>query len=93
MKITVLVPCHNEEEALPFFLAEIQKTADTMSAEHGVSFEFLFINDGSRDGTLNLLREYSKNDSRVNYISFPAILAKKPVYTPDCSMLKAITSL
>jgi len=77
MKITVLVPCHNEEEALPFFLAEIQKTADTMSAEHGVSFEFLFINDGSRDGTLNLLREYSKNDSRVNYISFSRNFGKE----------------
>ena len=47
--LTAIVPCYNEEEALPFFYAEISRVAAEMQA---VDFEFLFINDGSKDGTL-----------------------------------------
>lgn len=76
--ISVIVPCYNEEAALPYFLSEIQKTANHLSAKYsGLSFEFLFVNDGSRDGTLHLLRRYAREDSRVRYISFSRNFGKE----------------
>lgn len=75
--ISIIVPCYNEEEALPLFLPELKKTADTMTAEYGEEFEFLFINDGSGDGTLALLRRYAAEDPRVRYISFSRNFGKE----------------
>ena len=45
--VTAIVPCYNEEAALPYFLREIRKVADAMSATYDLNFEFLFVNDGS----------------------------------------------
>lgn len=50
-KISVVVPCYNEEAALPYFFSEIRKVADKMSADDSLLFEFLFVNDGSKDKT------------------------------------------
>ena len=58
-KISIVVPCYNEEEALPLFYKEICKVAKEMKF---VDFEFLFINDGSKDRTLEILKEYAKKD-------------------------------
>lgn len=76
-KISAVVPCYNEQEALPYFLQEIRKVSDEMTAEYGVEFEFLFINDGSADGTLQLLREAARTDPRVRYISFSRNFGKE----------------
>ncbi len=76
-KISVVVPCYNEESALPYFIVEIRKVADNMSSTNDISFEFLFINDGSKDGTLDLLRTYAKEDKRVRYISFSRNFGKE----------------
>lgn len=73
-KISIVVPCYNEEESLPIFYEEICRVASEMKK---VDFEFLFINDGSKDKTLNLLREFSKNDKRVRYISFSRNFGKE----------------
>ena len=75
--ISIIVPCYNEEEALPLFLPELQKVADEMTAAHKEEFEFLFINDGSKDRTLELLRRFSREDSRVRYISFSRNFGKE----------------
>ena len=53
-KITIAVPCYNEEQALPPFFAEVTKVAGEMPY---VEFEFLFINDGSRDKTMEVIKE------------------------------------
>ena len=51
-KISVVVPCYNEQEVLPLFYTEIQKVMTEIRQEHpDTDFELLFINDGSRDGT------------------------------------------
>jgi len=76
-KISVIVPCYNEEAALPYFFPEIQRTADSMSAANELCFEFLFVDDGSKDNTLKLLRQYAKQDSRVRYISFSRNFGKE----------------
>ena len=60
-KISVIVPCYNEEEVLPIFYEEIDRVSKEM---HKVDFEFLFINDGSKDKTLNILRELAKKDKK-----------------------------
>lgn len=75
--ISIIVPCYNEEEALPLFLPELKKVADAMTADFGEEFEFLFINDGSRDGTLPLLRQFAREDPRVRYISFSRNFGKE----------------
>lgn len=72
--ISVIVPCYNEEEALPYFYEEIKKTASKMDY---VDFEFIFVNDGSKDNTLKILKDYSNNDARVKYISFSRNFGKE----------------
>ena len=73
-KISIIVPCYNEEEALPIFYKEINRVSKEMK---NVDFEFLFINDGSRDKTLDILRDLSKNDKRVRFISFSRNFGKE----------------
>lgn len=75
--LTAIVPCCNEEAALPYFLPEIQKTADKLFAAYALEMEFIFINDGSQDGTLELLRTYAEADERVRYISFSRNFGKE----------------
>src|SRR5574344_2998431 len=74
-KISVVVPCYNEHEALPYFYDEITKIADEMKKK--VEFEILFVNDGSKDDTLKGLRELSKKDKRVRYVSFSRNFGKE----------------
>lgn len=73
-KITAIVPCYNEEEALPLFYKEITRVAEEMKE---VDFEFLFINDGSKDATIDILRDLSKKDKRVRYVSFSRNFGKE----------------
>ncbi len=76
--ISVVVPCYNEEEVLPMFYNEIIKVTNGMKAEHkDIEFEFLFINDGSKDRTLPIFREMADSDSRVRYISFSRNFGKE----------------
>lgn len=75
--LSVIVPCYNEEAALPYFFSEIRKAADSMSAAYNLCFEFVFIDDGSKDGTLELLREFTAEDRRARYISFSRNFGKE----------------
>ena len=77
-KISVIVPCYNEQEVLPMFREKILNVTDEMSKKNsGLEFEFLFINDGSKDGTLEILREFSRDDSRFRYVSFSRNFGKE----------------
>lgn len=73
-KISVIVPCYNEEESLPIFYEEINKVMKEMKK---VKFELIFINDGSKDRTLEILRELAKQDKNVRYISFSRNFGKE----------------
>ena len=73
-KISIIVPCYNEEESLPIFYKEIDKISKEMKS---VDFEFLFINDGSKDKTLEILRKLAKKDKRVRYVSFSRNFGKE----------------
>ena len=72
--ISVIIPCFNEEASLPFYKEEILKVMQQMSSEE---FELLFINDGSKDTTLPLLKQYAAEDSRFKYVSFSRNFGKE----------------
>ncbi len=73
-KISVIVSCYNEQESIPYFYEEITKVADQMKSFH---FEFLFVDDGSIDHTLSILKTLSKEDQRVRYLSFSRNFGKE----------------
>lgn len=74
-KISIVVPCYNEEESLPLFYQEVNKITEKMKEK--ATFEFLFVNDGSRDKTLEILRDFARKDERVRYISFSRNFGKE----------------
>ena len=80
--ISLIVPCYNEEQSLPYFQKEVSAVMDRMNY---LDFEIIFVNDGSRDGTLALLRQMAAQDKRIKYLSFSGISARRPPCTPDYS--------
>lgn len=82
MKITAIVPCYNEQEAIPYFYDEATKVLSGMD----VDYELLFINDGSKDGTLSVLKDYAQKDEHVKYISFSRNFGKEAaMYAGFCN--------
>ncbi|HFI0578975.1 TPA: glycosyltransferase family 2 protein [Streptococcus suis] len=71
--ISVIVPCYNEEEAIPYFY----EAMETVRNETGDRFEYIFVNDGSNDGTLKVLRQLSSQDRAVRYLSFSRNFGKE----------------
>lgn len=69
-----VVPCFNEEEAIPYYYEEMQKY---LSKLDNLEFEFIFIDDGSSDGTLKEIEKLSGLDKRVHYVSFSRNFGKE----------------
>lgn len=79
-KISVIVPCWNEEEALPIYYREMRRVMDIMKQRFGKDapkFELLFVDDGSQDGTLKILKTFRERDSRCRYLSFSRNFGKE----------------
>ena len=74
-RISIVCPCLNEELALPAFYEALK--AQVFSALPEETFEVLFINDGSRDGTLDWLKKTHAADSRIQYLSFSRNFGKE----------------
>lgn len=72
-KISIIVPCYNEEEAIKIFYDKITEVSSRVEAD----FEYIFVNDGSKDKTLEIVKEYAKMDPRVRYISFSRNFGKE----------------
>nr|WP_325304794.1 glycosyltransferase family 2 protein [uncultured Dysosmobacter sp.] len=75
--VSIIVPCYNEEAALPYFLEAIRKTEAEMTAAWGCTFELVFVDDGSRDGTLEALRAAAREDPGIRYLSFSRNFGKE----------------
>ena len=75
-KISVVVSCYNEEKALPLFYEEMERVRK-QDFEGNVDFEYIFVNDGSKDKTLDIIRELRKKDSKVRYVSFSRNFGKE----------------
>lgn len=73
MTISIIVPCFNEEESLPLFYAEMEKIKFQLN-DH---FEYIFVNDGSKDRTLAILRELNQKNNSVRYLSFSRNFGKE----------------
>ncbi len=74
MKVNIIVPCYNEEAVLHMFYDECTKVINTVQ---GYEFEYLFINDGSKDSTLKIMQDLAQKDDRVKYISFSRNFGKE----------------
>ena len=72
--VTIIVPCYNEEEALPVFYRAVCKVAEELPQ---YALSLLLVNDGSRDGTLSVMRELARQDERVRYLSFSRNFGKE----------------
>lgn len=90
-KVSLLIPCYNEEASLPL-LHEAVRTL--MDSRPGYEWEVLLINDGSCDGTLGLMRDLHRRDSRISYLDLSrnfgkerAMLAGFDYVTGDCTVI------
>lgn len=76
--VSILIPCFNEQDSLPVLYQEVVKVIDALDK---YSFELLFVNDGSQDGTLSLIQTYQTKDGRVSYVDLSRNFGK------ECAML------
>lgn len=90
-KISVLVPCYNEEASLPMLYSELVKV---MNLCDSYDWEVLFINDGSRDNTLSVIKDLRRKDMRISYVDLSrnfgkenAMLAGFDYVTGDCMVI------
>lgn len=93
-KVSILIPAYNEEASLPLLYKELVKLMDTRELSHIYTWEILFVNDGSKDNTLEVLREFRQIDNRINYIDLSrnfgkenAMLAGFDYVTGDCMVI------
>lgn len=76
--LSLVIPCKNEEEAIPYFYKEASFVLDKLSESHSIKeAEFIFVDDGSDDKTLEIIKNLAENDSRVHYISFSRNFGKE----------------
>lgn len=73
-KISILVPCYNEELSLPIFYSEL---STLISQRSEYEWEILFVNDGSKDNTLEQIRDLRKKDARVNFVNLSRNFGKE----------------
>ena len=90
-KISILIPCYNEEQSLPLLYPELVKLMDGNTA---YDWELMFVNDGSKDNTLECLKQLRQQDARVNYVDLSrnfgkeaAMLAGFDYVTGDCMVI------
>ena len=87
-KVTIIIPAYNEEASLPFLYERIEKLINSID---NYEFEILFVNDGSKDKTIELIKEYREKDNRISYVDFArnfgketAMIAGLDYATGDC---------
>lgn len=79
-KISVVIPCWNEEEALPIYYEEMSRVMELMTQKtekNEPDFELIFVDDGSLDGTLQIMKELNQRDVRCRYLSFSRNFGKE----------------
>ena len=73
-KISIIIPCYNEKESLPLFYDELNKNINKFD---NAEFEIIFVNDGSNDNTLDIIKDMATKDNRIKYISFSRNFGKE----------------
>ena len=72
--ISILIPCYNEQESLPALYERLKELMDSIE---NYQFEIMFVNDGSRDDTLKIIKDLRAKDSRVNYVDLSRNFGKE----------------
>lgn len=81
-KISIIVPCYNEQEALPLFYPEAVRVLESIDYD----YELIFVNDGSKDDTLKVLKDLAQRDVHVTYLSFSRNFGKEAaMYAGFCN--------
>lgn len=90
-KVSILIPSYNEEQSLPLLYKQLVEVTNNLSQ---YEWEFMFVNDGSRDNTLNVIQQLREQDNRVNYVDLSrnfgkevAMLAGFDYVTGDCVVI------
>ncbi len=82
-KLTLIIPCYNEEQALPYFYEEVCRVGEELT---NYQLELLFVDDGSKDGTLSVVKGFAEKDERVKYLSFSRNFGKEgAMYAGFCN--------
>jgi glycosyltransferase involved in cell wall biosynthesis len=83
MKISLIIPCYNEEESLNPLYDELKRVTSSMPS---YDFEMIFVDDGSKDKTLSILKDFAAQDERITYISFSRNFGKEAaMYAGFCN--------
>ena len=85
-KLSIVVPCFNEESTIPIFYNTVEKIKKQIDAD----VEYCFVDDGSKDKTLTILRDLSKKSESVHYISFSRNFGKEAALYAGLKMAKGI---
>lgn len=75
--LSIVVPCYNEEESIPLFYRETRKAANELRQRLRVQVEYVFVDDGSTDSTLDILKKLRAQDKQVHYVSFSRNFGKE----------------
>ena len=97
-KVSILIPCYNEEKSLPLLYGELRQIIDdkndTKKQEKDYEWEILFVNDGSKDNTLTIIKQLREKDNRICYVDLSrnfgkekAMLAGFDYVTGDCMII------
>lgn len=89
--LSIVVPCYNEEESIPLFYRETRKAANELRQRLRVQVEYVFVDDGSTDSTLDILKSCARRTSRCTMFPFQGTSARNPPYTRDCARPMAIS--
>ncbi|MBR1390682.1 MAG: glycosyltransferase family 2 protein [Lachnospiraceae bacterium] len=82
MELSIIIPCYNEEAALPYFYEEVTRVL----APQKIEYELLFVNDGSTDETLRVLKHYAEQDAHIKYLSLSRNFGKEAaMYAGFCN--------
>jgi len=76
-KISVIISCYNEEKAIPFFYEEMERVVKEDFSDVDVEFEYIFVNDGSKDKSLEVMKKLYNYDNKVRYVSFSRNFGKE----------------
>ncbi len=86
--ISIVIPCYNEEKSVPIFYKEVQEQVNNDFKDIDVEFEYIFVNDGSKDNTLEIIKLLEENDKKVKHISFSRNFGKEAAMYAGLEMAK-----
>lgn len=75
--LSVIIPCFNEEEVLESYLSQMKRIEQELYHSEHLDFEYVFIDDGSTDGTLGVMKDFVVRFDNVHYISFSRNFGKE----------------